>query len=50
MFKNLRQTFFFLEKITMLNYRNEILENLKNDKRNDKVAFVVNSLMYIYHP
>ena len=30
----------------MLNYRNEILENLKNDKRNDKFAFIVNSIIY----
>ena len=30
----------------MLNFRNEILENLKNDKRNDIFVFVINSIIY----
>ena len=30
----------------MLKYRNESLENLKNDKRNYKFAFVINSNIY----
>ena len=30
----------------MLKYKNESLENLKSDKRNDKFSFIVNSIIY----